>query len=93
MAACEYARSLGEFNTNNALALRKLRNEGAVQIRKFDDALLRRFLEIGREVVAEMGSHDTISGRIYQSYVTFQASIVEWSEVGERALMNARRLV
>ena len=38
-AACEYSRSLGEFNFNNALALRKLREEGIVQIRKFDNSL------------------------------------------------------
>jgi hypothetical protein len=29
-AAGEYAQSLAEFNTNNALSLRKLRDEGAV---------------------------------------------------------------
>jgi hypothetical protein len=30
VAAGEYAQSLAEFNTNNALSLRKLRDEGAV---------------------------------------------------------------
>ena len=30
-AACEYARSLAEFNANNALSLRKLREEGTVK--------------------------------------------------------------
>ena len=34
VAACEYARSLAEFNANNALSLRKLREEGAVKIPK-----------------------------------------------------------
>ena len=37
VAACEYARSLAEFNANNASSLRKLRDEGAVKILKFDD--------------------------------------------------------
>ena len=37
VASCEFARSLGEFNANNALSLRKLRDDGAVQIRKFYD--------------------------------------------------------
>ena len=34
VAACEYARSLAEFNANNALSLRKLRREGTVKILK-----------------------------------------------------------
>ena len=38
VAACEYARSLAEFNANNALWLRKLRDEGTVKILKFDDS-------------------------------------------------------
>jgi hypothetical protein len=32
MAACEYARSLAEFNANNALSLRRLRDAGKVKI-------------------------------------------------------------
>ena len=44
-AASEYATSLAEFNTNNALWLRKLRDEGAVKILKFDDSVLRAFLK------------------------------------------------
>jgi TRAP-type mannitol/chloroaromatic compound transport system substrate-binding protein len=91
-AACEYTRSLGEFNANNALALRNLRDDGAVQIRKFDDSLLSKFLEIGREVIADIGAHDDLSRRIYTSYEVFRTSIMDWSDVGERAFMNARRL-
>ena len=41
VAACEYARSLAEFNANNALSLRKLRDEGTVKILKFDDSVLK----------------------------------------------------
>ena len=58
MAACEYARSLAEFNANNALSLRKLRDEGTVKILKFDDALLKSLLAISMDVVAEIGSGD-----------------------------------
>src|SRR5262245_10072961 len=34
VAASEYARSLAEFNTNNAISLQKLREEGNVKILK-----------------------------------------------------------
>jgi TRAP-type mannitol/chloroaromatic compound transport system substrate-binding protein len=90
VAACEYARSLAEFNANNALWLRKLRDEGTVKILKFDDSLLKTFLRISNDVVAEIGSGDELSKRIYASYQQFRASMMDWSDIAERAFLNAR---
>jgi TRAP-type mannitol/chloroaromatic compound transport system substrate-binding protein len=92
MAASEYARSLAEFNANNALSLRKLREEGTIKIVKFDDALLKAFLGISKDVVAEIGSGDDLSKKIYASYQRFRASIMDWSDISERAYMNSRSL-
>ena len=92
VAACEYARSLAEFNANNAVSLRKLRDEGTVKILKFDDSLLKAFLGISKDVVAEIGSGDELSKKIYVSYEQFRASIMDWSDVAERAFLNSRRL-
>jgi TRAP-type mannitol/chloroaromatic compound transport system substrate-binding protein len=92
MAACEYARSLAEFNANNALALRKLRDEGRVKIRKFDDSVLLAFLETSKDVVAQAGSSDDLSRKIYASWQQFRTLIMDWSDLAERAVMNARRL-
>lgn len=89
-AASEYAVSLAEFNTNNALALRRLRAEGTVKIRKFDDAMLRTFAEISKDVVAEAGSGDDLSRKIYRSYMEFRALIREWSDIGEGAYLGVR---
>jgi TRAP-type mannitol/chloroaromatic compound transport system substrate-binding protein len=72
VAACEYARSLAEFNTNNARSLRKLRDEGTVKILKFDDSLLKAFLAISKDVIAEIGSADELSKKIYASYEQFR---------------------
>jgi TRAP-type mannitol/chloroaromatic compound transport system substrate-binding protein len=93
MAACEYARSLAEFNAHNALSLRKLRDEGTVKILKFDDSLLRAFLAISNDVVAEIGSRDELSKKIYASYQQFRALIMDWSDIAERAYLNSRMLV
>jgi TRAP-type mannitol/chloroaromatic compound transport system substrate-binding protein len=92
VAACEYARSLAEFNTNNALSLRKLRNNDTVKILKFDDSLLKAFLGISKDVVAEIGAGDELSKKIYRSYEQFRASIMDWSDIAERAILNSRRL-
>jgi TRAP-type mannitol/chloroaromatic compound transport system substrate-binding protein len=93
VAACEYARSLAEFNANNALSLRKLRDEGTVEILKFDDTVVKAFLAISKDVVAEAGSGDELSRKIYASYQQFRTSIMDWSDIADRAFLNARRLV
>ena len=92
VAASEYARSLAEFNTNNALSLHKLRQETTVKILKFDNSLLKTFREISKDVVAEIGSGDDLSRKIYASYQQFRASIMDWSDIAERAFLNSRRL-
>jgi TRAP-type mannitol/chloroaromatic compound transport system substrate-binding protein len=92
VATCEYARSLAEFNANNAFALRRLRNDGIVRILKFDDALIKAFLGVSRDVVAEIGSGDELARKIYTSYQQFRASILDWSDIAERASLNSRRL-
>ena len=92
VAACEYARSLAEFDANNALSLKKLRDEGAVKILKFDDSLLKALLALSRDVVAEIGADDELSRKIHASYQQFRASIMDWSDISERAYLNSRRL-
>jgi TRAP-type mannitol/chloroaromatic compound transport system substrate-binding protein len=92
VAACEYARSLAEFNANNTVWLRKLRDEGVVKILKFEDALLKAFLNESKEVVAQAGSGDDLSRKIYASYQQFRAAIMDWGDISERAYLNSRGL-
>jgi TRAP-type mannitol/chloroaromatic compound transport system substrate-binding protein len=93
VAASEYARSLAEFNTNNALWLEKLRAETTVKLLKFDDSLLRAFRAMSKDVVAEIGSGDELSKKIYASYERFRALITNWSDIAERAVLNSRGVV
>jgi TRAP-type mannitol/chloroaromatic compound transport system substrate-binding protein len=90
VAACEYARSLAEFNANNAFWLRKLRDAGTVRIQKFDDSLLKALLGISNDVVAEIGSADNLSKDIYTSYQQFRKSSMDWSDIAERGYFNSR---
>src|SRR5215475_6257230 len=92
VAAAEYASSLAQFNANNALSLRKLRGEGTVKILKFDNSLLKAFLAVSNDVVAEIGARDELSRKIYASYQEFRVSIMNWSDIAERAFLNSRRL-
>jgi TRAP-type mannitol/chloroaromatic compound transport system substrate-binding protein len=91
-AAAEFVHSLAECNANNAVSLRKLREEGAVTILKFDDSLLKEFLRISQDVVAEIGSGDELSRKIYASYQQFRVLAMDWSDVAERSFMNSRMI-
>ena len=91
-AAGEYAQSLADFNSNNAIALRKLRDDGRIKILKFDDSLLKAFSDISTGVLAEIGSGDELSGKIYGSFLEFRALIRDFSDVSERAYLNGRGL-
>ena len=90
--AAEYARSLAEFNANNALWLRKLRDEGTVKILKFDDSVLKELNRISKDVVAEAGSGDELCRKIYASYQQFLPLIIDWSDIAEGAVLSSRRL-
>jgi TRAP-type mannitol/chloroaromatic compound transport system substrate-binding protein len=90
VAASEYSRSLAEFNTNNASWLGKLQAEGDVRIMKFPDAVLKAFLVLSKDVVAEIGAADPLSRKIYESYQKFRAGAIAWSNIAEHAFLNAR---
>jgi TRAP-type mannitol/chloroaromatic compound transport system substrate-binding protein len=90
--AAEYSLSLAESDMNNALSLRKLRQDGAVKIRKFDDPTLKALFAVSRNVVAEIGSGDELSRKIYASYEQYRATIVDWSDISVHTYLNSRNL-
>jgi TRAP-type mannitol/chloroaromatic compound transport system substrate-binding protein len=92
VAASEYSASLAEYDVNNARALRKLRTEGTVRIRKFDDAMLMALAEISKDVVAEVGSSDEHAKRIYASYMDFRSAVRDWSDIAEGSYLGVRAM-
>ncbi len=73
-------------------ALRVLREEHGVQLRKFDDEILRTFGKVSGEVVAEVGASDPLTRRVYESYMKFRQASRPWTDISERAYLNARAL-
>src|SRR5215468_2979557 len=88
----EYTYSLAEFNTNNARSLQELSRDKNIEIRKFDDSLLQALGKASGEVMAEVGSKDPLTRRIYQSYIEFRSRCTPWSDIAERSFFNARSL-
>ena len=59
---------------------------------KFDDSILKAFLAVSKEVVAETGSGDELSRKIYASYRQFRELIIDWNGIAEGAYQSSRRL-
>jgi TRAP-type mannitol/chloroaromatic compound transport system substrate-binding protein len=89
-AASEFVVSLAEFNSNNALALQRLRSERAINIQQFDTKILETLAEVSEGVVAEAGSGDGVAAKIHRSYVRFRGLAREWSDVAEGAYLGTR---
>lgn len=63
-----------------------------MQLRKFDDSILMAQRKAAAEVLAETANSDPLTGRIYKSFTAFRNSMMQWSDLSERAYLNARSL-
>ena len=79
VAAGEYARSLAELAEDNARALRRFARRRQRPDCELDDSLSQRRSWNDTDVVAEIGSGDELSKRIYASYQQFRTLISGWS--------------
>jgi len=64
----------------------------SIEIRKFDDGLLRALGKASEEVVAQTGQKDAVTRRIFESYIAFRSLSTRWAELAERGFLNARHL-
>lgn len=83
---------LAEYNANNGKALKTLVEEHGVELKKFPDDVLKKLKEISAEVLAEIAGQDPMSKKVYDSFIAFREDQTSWSEISERAYLNARIL-
>ena len=91
-AAAENCLSLAEMTANNAIALQELAKDPAVEIRKIDDSILQALGKLSGEVLAETSRKDDLARRVYDSFMKFRTAAVRWSDISDRAYLNARAL-
>ncbi|MDX1431135.1 MAG: TRAP transporter substrate-binding protein [Gammaproteobacteria bacterium] len=91
-AAAENVRSVSEFNSKNAAYLQTIIKEHGIELRKFDDSVLEAIGTISGQVLAEIGQSDPMTKRVYDSYLQFRGSAIQWSNISERGFLNARSL-
>jgi TRAP-type mannitol/chloroaromatic compound transport system substrate-binding protein len=91
-AHAEVTRSLAQFNAENVKALRRLRAEKRIKIMRFNDGLIKVFGKLSKEVLADTAAKDPLTRKVYDSYMTFLAGVMDWSELSETGYRDTRRL-
>lgn len=91
-SAAQHSYYTATIQSNSVESLDILLGQHGVQLRKFDDEILRAFGKISGEVVAEMGASDPFTQRVYESYMNFRKATLQWTDISERAYLNARAL-
>lgn len=91
-AEAESAVASADFNAHNTEALEILLTKHGVELRKFPDKLLNTIGKVSGEVVAEVGTSDPFTKRVYESFLKFRKNAIAWGKVADQAYMNARLL-
>ena len=91
-AEAELTRSLAEFNAENVKALKLLRADERVKIRRFSDELIKAFGRLSKEVLADTAAKDPLTRKVYDSYMAFLAGVMDWGELSETGYRDTRRL-
>ena len=81
-----------DLHVSNMSTLAALLEKHGVQLHKFDDEILRTFGKVSGEVVAEVGASDPFTRRVYDSYMKFRRTTIIWTDISQRAYLNARAL-
>jgi TRAP-type mannitol/chloroaromatic compound transport system substrate-binding protein len=91
-AQAEVTRSLARFNAENVKALKLLRADERVKIRRFSDELIRTFGKLSKEVLADTAAKDPLTRKVYDSYMGFLSGVMDWGELSETGYRDTRRL-
>jgi TRAP-type mannitol/chloroaromatic compound transport system substrate-binding protein len=91
-AAAELTRSLAEFNAENVKALKLLRGDERIKILRFGDELIKTFGKLSKGVLADTAAKDPLTRKVYDSYMTFLAGVMDWGELSETGYRDTRRL-
>ncbi len=91
-AQAEVTRSLAQFNFENVKSLKLLRADNRVKIRRFNDQLIKTLGRLSKGVLADTAAKDPLTRKVYDSYMSFLAGVMDWGELSETGYRDTRRL-
>lgn len=81
---------LDEFMAMNNSALETLINDHGVILKRFPDDVLTEFRASTDTVMEKVAAQDPLSQKVYSSMKDFKEKVMKWSDISERAIINAR---
>ena len=81
---------LSEYTAQNNRALDTLVNKHKVKLRRYPDDVLNKIKQLSDEVIAEVGTKDALSKKVFESFTSFRDQAIAWHNISERAYLNAR---
>jgi TRAP-type mannitol/chloroaromatic compound transport system substrate-binding protein len=86
-------QQFADFNAHNADTLKQLIEMHGVQLRRYSDDLLVQVGRVAEEVISEIGNSDELTGRVYESYLSFRQKAVGWARISDQGYLSARALL
>jgi len=84
---------ISEYTARNPVALETLLDKHKVDMRVYPDDVLKDLRRFSEEVVAELAEKDDFTRKVYASYSKFYQQAKRWSDISERAYLNARATI
>ena len=91
-AQAEISQSLAEFNAENVKAPKLLRADPRIKILRFNDELIKTLGKLSKEVLADTAAKDPPTRKVYDSYRTCLAGVMDWGELSETGYRDTQRL-
>jgi TRAP-type mannitol/chloroaromatic compound transport system substrate-binding protein len=88
----EVHHGTSEYQARNPGALDEMINKHNIEVRRVSDEVLTELGNHAGEVIRDIAQEDDIGKRIYESYITFREGQIAWTDIAERAFLNARAL-
>jgi TRAP-type mannitol/chloroaromatic compound transport system substrate-binding protein len=89
-SVAEFALMPAQFNSENEVARQQLRLDHAVSFLRWPNDIVRSMRTLAPEIVGSFASNDPLSREIHDSYMTFLAKRLRWSEYSDRAYWQSR---
>ena len=83
---------MSDYTWGNALALKELKQDPDVELRRLPDDVLRLLRQYSQEAIDEMSANDEWAARIQASFNDFQDMAIPYHAISELAYMQAREL-
>ena len=86
----ELTESLAEFNYQNAICFKILRDKHNIQMLNFPEEIIKAWIDTSKEVIENVGYHDEISTKIYNSWKNFRNNAIDIAPFNNLGFLKAR---